>query len=168
MHRARSAFTLALAPVGQQSFASWLLKGANKSRVTYLIFFLISQKKLNKRTCKVLYCIYNSQGRLFIFLFNFNSVIRSTNPMSYDWQWLAACKTNFLWFFSVIIIISHYVLLSLTFVYTFLALQRSTGCIVNKMLQFCSCRTIFGWYKFKLCRRNVQFMVTRSSLRTYG
>ncbi|XP_037040337.1 2-oxoglutarate dehydrogenase, mitochondrial isoform X1 [Bradysia coprophila] len=34
MHRARSAFTLALAPVGQQSFASWLLKGANKSRLS--------------------------------------------------------------------------------------------------------------------------------------
>lgn len=33
MHRARSAFTLAIAPAGQQGFASWLLQGSTKSKV---------------------------------------------------------------------------------------------------------------------------------------
>lgn len=37
MHRARSAFTLAIAPAGQQGFASWLLQGSTKSKVSHQV-----------------------------------------------------------------------------------------------------------------------------------
>ena len=38
MHRARSAFSLAITPIGQQGFGAWLLQGANKSKVSGLFF----------------------------------------------------------------------------------------------------------------------------------
>lgn len=157
MHRARSAFTLALAPVGQQSFASWLLKGANKSRVRQSNFWL--KKLWKKYLLKVCSCMPNAQGRLLVLFyhsFKFN-LFCSTN-VTWSAMVIVAWKTTFF-------VCGHLCNFGLN---EFLAEQRSTGCVIDKMLQFNSCRTIFRWYKFELCGRNVQFMVERSSFRAYG